>query len=176
MSSRLAAFDQRLTRIAARHGLVALRLSAGLVFFWFGVLKFFPGWSPAQDLAGRTISVLTLGYIPPSISVPLLAALETTIGLLLLSGRWLRAAIGLLAMQMTGTLMPLFLFPRETFAVYPLAPTLEGQYIIKNLILISAAVVIGATVRGGTLSADPFRPSRVGGAFRGRSSAPSEEG
>jgi hypothetical protein len=59
----------------------------------------------------------------------------------------------LLFVQMPGTMMPLLLFPAETFRAFPYAPTLEGQYIIKNLVLVSAAIVIGATVRGGRLSA-----------------------
>ncbi len=57
----------------------------------------------------------------------------------------------LLALQMAGTITPLFLFPDETFSRFPIAPTLEGQYIIKNIVLIGAAMVIGATVRGGRL-------------------------
>jgi uncharacterized membrane protein YkgB len=148
-------FDVRLTRWTARHGITLLRVSIGVVFFWFGVLKFFPGMSPAQELATRTISALTFGLVPGAVSVPLLAALETVIGLGLLSGRYLRATILLLLLQMAGTVTPLFLFPGETFTTFPVAPTLEGQYIIKNIVLVSAAVLIGATVRGGMIIADP---------------------
>ena len=61
----------------------------------------------------------------------------------------------LLLLQMLGTVTPLFLFPSEAFVVVPIAPTLEGQYIIKNIVLVSAALVIGATVRGGRVVADP---------------------
>jgi hypothetical protein len=77
-----------------------------------------------------------------------LAAWETLIGLGLLTGKFLRITLLLLAVQMVGTLLPLLLFPAETFVVFPLAPSLEGQYIIKNLVLVSAATVVGATVRG----------------------------
>jgi uncharacterized membrane protein YphA (DoxX/SURF4 family) len=145
----------RLTRWAARHAITLLRVSLGIIFLWFGVLKFFPGMSPAQDLAARTIETLSLGRIPPAVSVPLLAALETLIGLGLLTGRLLRATLLLLLLQMAGTVTPLALFPQETFTRFPIAPTLEGQYIIKNIILVSAAILIGATVRGGKLIADP---------------------
>jgi len=131
----------------ARHGLTLLRWSLGIVFFWFGVLKFFNGLSPAQGLAARTISVLTLGKVPPPVSVPVLAAWECLIGLGLLSGRLQRIVLLLLFIQMTGTLLPLFFFPHDVFLRIPYAPTLEGQYIIKNLVLISAAIVIGGTVR-----------------------------
>jgi hypothetical protein len=84
-------------------------------------------------------------------SLPLLAIWESLIGVGLLTGRLLRVTLLLLFLQMPGTMMPLFLFPSETFRAFPYAPTLEGQYIIKNLVLVSAAIVIGATVRGGQL-------------------------
>lgn len=158
MSPRQAAFeafDTRLTRWAARHAITLLRVSIAIVFLWFGVLKFFPGMSPAQDLAARTISVLSMGLVPAAVSVPLLAALETVIGLGLLTARALRITLLLLLGQMVGTITPLFLFPAETFTHFPIAPTLEGQYIIKNIVLVSAAILIGSTVRGGMLIADP---------------------
>ena len=71
---------------------------------------------------------------------------------------------------MAGTMLPLLFFPAEVFTVFPYAPTLEGQYIVKNVVLISAAVVIGATVRGGRLAAEPERPAEAagGGASCGR--------
>jgi uncharacterized membrane protein YphA (DoxX/SURF4 family) len=139
----------------ARYGVLLLRISLGVVFFWFGLLKFFPGLSPAQDLAARTISVLTFGLMPPTISVPILAAWECLIGLGLITGLFMRATLLLLVAQMAGTVTPLFFFPAETFTQFPIAPTLEGQYIIKNVVLVSAALVLGATVRGGALVADP---------------------
>jgi uncharacterized membrane protein YkgB len=140
--------EEKITAWMARYGIVLLRLSLGLVFFWFGVLKFFNGLSPAQALATRTISSLTLGAVPPHVSLPLLAAWECLIGLGFLTGKAQRATLLLLFVQMPGTLMPLFLYPFEVFARIPYAPTLEGQYIIKNVVLISAALVIGGTVRG----------------------------
>jgi uncharacterized membrane protein YphA (DoxX/SURF4 family) len=149
--SWLEPIDVRLTRWMARYGIVLLRVSLGIVFLWFGFLKFFPGLSPAQDLASRTISVLTFGAIGPGVSVPLLAAWECVIGLGLITGVWMRVVLLLLFMQMLGTLTPIALFPGEVFVRVPYAPTMEGQYIIKNLVLISAAIVVGATVRGGAL-------------------------
>jgi uncharacterized membrane protein YphA (DoxX/SURF4 family) len=146
--------DTRVTRWMARYGMTLLRVSVGIVFFWFGVLKFFPSLSPAQDLATRTISTLTFGIVPPEVSLPVLAAWECLIGLGLITGRFMRATILLLLMQMLGTITPLFLFPGETWTAFPYAPTLEGQYIIKNIVLVSAALVIGATVRGGDVVTD----------------------
>jgi uncharacterized membrane protein YphA (DoxX/SURF4 family) len=151
----IARADVALTRWMARHGVVALRVSLGVVFLWFGVLKFFPGLSPAQDLATRTIEILTFGLMPPSVSIPLLATWECLIALGLITGLFMRATLLLLALQMLGTITPLFFFPAEAFTRIPYAPTLEGQYIIKNIVLVTAGLVLGATVRGGDLVADP---------------------
>lgn len=149
------AIDKRITNWMARYGVLLLRISLGIVFFWFGFLKFFPGLSPAQDLAARTISTLSFGIVQPTVSIPVLAAWETLIGLGLITGKFMRATLLLLFVQMIGTILPIFFFPDEVFVRFPYAPTLEGQYIIKNLVLVSAAIVIGATVRGGRVIADP---------------------
>jgi uncharacterized membrane protein YphA (DoxX/SURF4 family) len=143
--------DARITAFLARFSVPTLRIGLGVVFFWFGVLKFFPGLSPAQDLAARTIETLSGGLVQPSLSLPVLATWECLIGLGLLTGRFLRPTLALLMLQMAGTITPLFLFPSETWLHFPYAPTLEGQYIIKNVVLIGAAMVVGGTVRGGRL-------------------------
>jgi uncharacterized membrane protein YphA (DoxX/SURF4 family) len=147
--------DVTLTEWMARHGVLLLRVSVGIVFLWFGLLKFFPSASPAEDLAARTIATLTFGLVQPALSLPVLAAWEVLIGLGLLTGLFMRITILLLLVQMLGTITPLFLFPAETWTTFPIAPTLEGQYIIKNLVLVSAALVIGSQVRGGRVIADP---------------------
>lgn len=153
--SRFEQIDYTITQWMADHGITLLRISVGIVFLWFGGLKFFPSLSPAEGLATKTIEVLTFGLVTPSISLPVLATWEVLIGIGLLSGRFLRATLLLLFVQMMGTVTPLFLFPDEVFSLFPIALTLEGQYIIKNIVLISAGIVIGATVRGGNLVADP---------------------
>jgi uncharacterized membrane protein YkgB len=155
MPKGLEPLDIRLTSWMARHGVTLTRLALGVVFLWFGAIKFVPGWSPAADLATRTISTLTFGLVGPQLGLPVLAAWESLIGIGLLTGRFLRLTLFLLFMQMPGTMLPLILFPAETFRAFPYAPMLEGQYIIKNLVLVSAAIVIGATVRGGKLLAHP---------------------
>jgi uncharacterized membrane protein YphA (DoxX/SURF4 family) len=151
----LEPLDLRITHTLARVGVPVLRVALGIVFLWFGLLKFFPGASPAETLAARTIEVLSGGLVTREVSLPVLAIWESLIGLGLITGIWLRATLFLLAVQMLGTLTPLVLFPSETFTTFPLAPTLEGQYIIKNVVLIGAAMVVGATVRGGGLVAEP---------------------
>src|SRR3972149_12276879 len=115
--------DAKLTGWMARYGILLLRLSLGVVFLWFGALKFFPGLSPAEDLASRTIARLTFGAITPQTAVFLLAAWESLIGIGLLLGVYLRATLFLLWLQMLGTITPLFFFPHEVFAVFPYAPT-----------------------------------------------------
>jgi uncharacterized membrane protein YphA (DoxX/SURF4 family) len=147
--------DATITDWLARLGPPVLRVGLGIVFLWFGILKFFPDLSPAEELSTRTIEQLTFGLVPPAVSLPVLAAWETVIGLGLISGRFLRATLLLLVVQMAGTLTPLVLFPAETFTRFPYAPTLEGQYIIKNVVLIGAAMVVGAMVRGGRIVPDP---------------------
>jgi uncharacterized membrane protein YphA (DoxX/SURF4 family) len=152
--------DRRITRWMAEHGLTLLRLALGAVFFWFGVLKFFPGASPAEELAGRTIETLTFGAISQDAALMILAVWEVAIGIGLFLGRWMRAVLLLLFVQMLGTITPLFLFPSETFTTFPIAPTLEGQYIIKNVVIVASAIVLGATVRGGELSPEPVVETR----------------
>jgi uncharacterized membrane protein YphA (DoxX/SURF4 family) len=146
--------DTSLTRWMAGNGVLLLRLSLGVIFLWFGLLKFFPGLSPAESLAAETIHALSFGWISPAAALVILAVWESAIGLGLLGGWFLRGTLFLLWLQMAGTVTPLILFPELCFQVVPYAPTLEGQYIIKNLVLISAGLVIGATVRGGRLTAE----------------------
>ncbi|MEX2548384.1 MAG: DoxX family membrane protein [Chloroflexota bacterium] len=147
--------DQRITRLMADSGLMLMRVSLGIVFLWFGALKLVPGLSPAESLAGRTIEVLSLQAIPAATAVPILGVWESLIGLGLLTGLFMRATLLLLFVQMLGTLTPLVIFPDETFDRFPYAPTLEGQYIIKNVVLIAGAVILGATVRGGRITPEP---------------------
>jgi uncharacterized membrane protein YphA (DoxX/SURF4 family) len=155
LQEKFNAVDKRITKWMADVGITLLRISLGIVFLWFGALKFFPNLSPAQELAARTIETLTFGLLKPAISIPLLATWECLIGLGLLLNLFMRATLFLLFVQMLGTILPLFFFPNDVFTIVPIAPTLEGQYIIKNLVLVSAAIVIGATVRGGKVVPDP---------------------
>jgi uncharacterized membrane protein YphA (DoxX/SURF4 family) len=160
-ASKFEQIDIRLTNWMARYGILFLRVGLGLVFFWFGFIKFFPGLSPAESLATQTIERLSFGIITPQIALPLLATWESLIGLGLIFGVFMRATLLLLFLQMLGTITPIFIFPEAVFNVFPIAPTLEGQYIIKNIVLISAGLVLGATVRGGWTVADP-EIARVG--------------
>ena len=141
--------DQKITGWMANYGLLILRISLGIVFFWFGMLKFFRGLSPAEELVRNTVY-----FIDPDIFIPILAAWESLIGLGLITGKFLRITILLLFLQMPGTALPLIILPATVWTVFPYGLTLEGQYIVKNLVLIGAGLVIGATVRGGKIKSE----------------------
>lgn len=143
-------FDVTITRWMARYGITFLRVSMGIIFIWFGALKLVPDLSPAEDLIRDTVP-----FVPMSIFIPFLAIWEIAIGIGFVSGRFMRITILLLFLQMPGTISPIFLNPSAVWATFPYGLTLEGQYIVKNMVLISAALVIGATVRGGQLLAEP---------------------
>lgn len=151
----LSVIDQIITKWMAKYGITFLRISIGVIYIWFGGLKFFPGMSPAEELATSTIGVLTFGLIPSNIALIMLATFEVLIGVLLTTGLFLRFTILLLIGQMIGTMSPIFLFPEIVFSSFPLSLTIEGQYVFKNFVIISAALVIGATVRGGRLNSEP---------------------
>lgn len=157
LHNRLDWVDRHVVCWLAQHSIAFLRIGLGVVYLWFGALKFIPGLSPAEDLALRTIDVLSLGLIPIGLSRLLLATLETVIGVGFITGRHMRLTLLLMAFQMVGALSPLVLFPGDVFSHVPFAPTLEGQYIIKNLVLIGAGMAIGSTLRGGRIVANPSR-------------------
>ncbi len=149
--SKYTKLDRSITNWMGKIGLRVLRISIGIIFTWFGFLKFFEGLSPAEGLAIKTIDTVTFGFLPEQVIIYGLAALETVIGIGLLFNLFLRETLLLLYLQMIGTFLPIFLFPSEVFLRIPYAPTLEGQYIFKNLVVISAGIVLGATVRGARL-------------------------
>lgn len=164
-----------------------MRGSLALIFTLFGALKLFPELSPAEELASNTVSALTLGLLPPALCRILLATAECAIGIGLLVPRLQRPALLCMLGHLAGTFTPFLLFPDETFAVVPLGLTLTGQYILKNVILVSGALVLwsaaekprvtagiaGAATRPSgvapavvhlrALSSRPGRPQRVAG-------------
>jgi uncharacterized membrane protein YkgB len=146
MKVRFDSIDAVITAWMADRGITVLRVALGIVFIWFGALKFVPGLSPAEDLVRATVP-----FLPGNVFLPFLGLWEVAIGLGFLTGRALRLTILLLFLQMPGTLAPVALLPERVFTLVPFGLTLEGQYIVKNLVLIAAALVIGATVRGGRL-------------------------
>ena len=142
----IEAVDRNIARFMQRVGTKALRYALAIIFIWFGVLKPL-GLSPAAPLVKATVDWMP--FFTPSEWVAIIGWWEVSIGVTFLFRSTTRIAIALLALQMVGTFMPLFVLPEVTFQPghTPYAPTMEGQYIIKNLLIIAAALVLGGTVR-----------------------------
>jgi uncharacterized membrane protein YphA (DoxX/SURF4 family) len=151
-SMKFDRLDRNITGWTAQYGIFIMRLGLGLVFFWFGALKLVPGLSPAEELVRNTIY-----FVDPDLFLPVLAIWEVLIGLGLIFGRFMRITLLLLFLQMPGTALPLLILPEVTWTVFPYGLTLEGQYIVKNLVLIGAGLVLAGTVRGGRLDPEPQR-------------------
>jgi uncharacterized membrane protein YphA (DoxX/SURF4 family) len=158
--------DAALHRVLRARSIDVLRIVLGVVILAFGALKFFPGVSPAEELTKMTTDELTFGLVPGHIAIVIIASLETLIGLLLISGRFLRLAVYLLFGQLIGILAPLVLFTGRLFAGPHSAPTLEGQYVVKDLILVAAGLVVASTLPGLVPGADAAPSARKGGRSR----------
>ena len=131
--------DERLRAFLARVGVPLLRISIGIVFVWFGLLKVFDV-SPVSELVAKTIY-----WFDPDVVVPALGVFEVFVGLCLIAGRLMRIALPLLVLQMAGTFLVLVMHPDVAFQHgNPFLLTVEGEFVIKNLVLLSAALVIGS--------------------------------
>ena len=139
----------RAAAMLARYSVDALRISLGVVFLAFGFLKFFPGASPAEALVERTIDTLTFGVVSGTTAVVLTAVMETTIGITLITGRFLRTGLLILAGAMVGIMSPLVLFFSDMFPNG--TPTIEAQYVFKDIVLAAAGLVVGAVALGARL-------------------------
>ena len=131
-----------------RWSIPALRVAVGLVFAVFGALKLFPGVSPVEALVSQTWEKLTFGLVTGQAALIATAVIEVTAGALLIAGgAFARAGLVVLALAFVGILSPIVLLPAEVFG--PAGPTLTGQYIFKNLVLIAAALVVASQVLRG---------------------------
>ena len=144
----------RLTPWLARHSVEILRISLGLVFLGFAVLKYFPGVSPAEDLVIRTVETLSFGLLSGYGALLATAIVETFIGLTLITGKLLRIGLLVLGGAMIGILSPVVLFFGDLF---PGAPTLEAQYVLKDIVLVAAGLVVTARALGARLVTDRTR-------------------
>ena len=133
--------DLAISNFMERYGFILLRYSLAIVFIWFGLLKPL-GMSPAEDLVRNTVTWWDFDWF-----FPLLGWWEVAIGICLIFRPLLRVGILLLLLQMPGAMSPIVLEPEAIFNGNLFALTLEGQYVIKNIVLISAALVVGGTVR-----------------------------
>ncbi|MEF8771030.1 hypothetical protein [Halodesulfurarchaeum sp.] len=137
------AFERIDTRIAAvmqKWSLPMVQTAIGVVFIWFGALKII-GISPAAELVEKTVY-----FFPPEVFVPILGVWEVLIGLFFLYRPLVRLGILLLFLQLPGTFLPIILLPDVVFTTFPYGLTVEGQYIVKNLVIIGAALVLGGSL------------------------------
>ena len=133
--------DCQITKWMDQYGLFLLRVFVAMIFIWFGTLKLLD-MSPESELIRKTVY-----WVSPNLFMPFLGCWEVAIGITLLYQPLIRISILLLFLQLPGTMLPFFIHPEICFNTIPFGPTLEGQYIIKNLVLVGAAFVIGSKVR-----------------------------
>ena len=124
------------------HPIAVLRTSIGIIYLWFGVLKFFYGLSPAEQVASQTIHQLTFGFIPDHLAIQTLAVWECALGILLIFCKWMKIVLIMMFIHMAFTFTPFLFFPQQTFMHLPYDFTLLGQYIMKNIIIISSGIVL----------------------------------
>ncbi|MGR6917564.1 DoxX family protein [[Actinomadura] parvosata] len=151
MTTITATTDTMISKLSgwlARHSIDVLRVSLGLVFVAFGTLKFFPGVSPAEALSVATLEKLSLGLLSGYAAQAVIAAMEVFIGLTLVTGKLLKTGLVVMTGALVGFFAPYVLFFTNLF---PGAPTLEAQYIFKDIVLAAAAMVIGARALGARL-------------------------
>jgi uncharacterized membrane protein YphA (DoxX/SURF4 family) len=146
--------DEAVHRWLVAYSIAILRVSLGAVFLGFGALKLL-GVSPAANLVEATTHIVFLGLVPGPIALVGVGLLECTIGVLLIAGRGMRPAIYMLAAQLVGILSPIVLLAPRLFSGPHNAPTLEGQYVLKDIVFVGAAMVIAATLGGGRLATGP---------------------
>ncbi len=134
--------DQGMIRFMSGYGSRILRVCLGIVFVWFGLLKVI-GKSPVAELVARTVY-----WVPSGLFLPFLGVWEIAVGLGLLFALALRLTLLLFWLQMAGTFLVLVVKPDIAFqAGNPLLLTTEGEFVIKNLVLIAAGLVVGGTVQ-----------------------------
>jgi uncharacterized membrane protein YkgB len=137
----LLSFDQRMIHFFRRVSIPLARFGLFVIFFYFGLLKVL-GLSPAGPLVADLLA-RTIPFISPSVFILLFGMFEMLIGILFFIKGMERIVIPLLFLHMLATFLPLILLPEVTWLKWGV-PSLEGQYIIKNLALIAAAVGIAA--------------------------------
>ena len=127
--------DAAVHRVLVARGLLLLRWALGVIFLYFGGLKLVPGYSPAESLVMETIKAMTFDLVPGRVGVAFTGAVECGLGVLLLTGWFRRLTIYVLGLELLGILAPLVLLPTRLFDS-PAEPTIDGQYVLKDLSLI----------------------------------------
>ncbi len=137
----VAEVEERIASMIRPFSLTALRLSLGVVFIWFGALKVFDA-TPVADLVAQTVPFLDRDWF-----VPALGAVEVALGIALIIGRWLTAVSIVLVGHLAGTFLVLVTQPDVAFDGNPLMLTTIGEFVVKNVVLISAALVLASRLR-----------------------------
>lgn len=119
-----------------------MRISIGVVYIWFGFLKFFPALSPAELLAEKTIELAFFNLVEGHIFILFLAGWEVMLGIAFLMNYKLNWMIPVMFVHMLCTIVPAFTAPHEVFSYFPYGLTLVGQYIVKNFVLVTAALFL----------------------------------
>lgn len=132
---------QSITNFARAHSLSFARFALFVVFFWFGILKVVAE-SPANPLVSELLGK-TMPFMSFDLFILLLGIFEVVIGISFLFPKFLKFSITFLAIHILTTLMPLILLPAVTWTSM-FVPTLEGQYIIKNILIIALAMILVA--------------------------------
>ena len=148
----VSATIDRISEVLTAHSIDVLRISLGIVFLVFASFKFVSGASPAEDLAVATVDKLTLGMVNGHSALLFTALTETVIGITLLTGRFVKVGLAVMAMALVGILSPLVLFPDQMWSGN--GPTLTGQYVFKDIVLVAGAMVVAAHALGARLRSD----------------------
>ena len=139
----------RLTTFLTAHSITILRVSLGVVFLAFASFKYVSGASPAEDIAVATVGKLTFGMVTGSAALLFTAVTETVIGFTLVTGRFVKVGLVVMAGAMVGILSPLVLFADQMWSGN--GPTLLGQYVFKDIVLVAGALVVAAHALGARL-------------------------
>jgi putative oxidoreductase len=138
--SRMRNRLEAITLIVGRHSVILLRMSLGLVFLWFGALKITSS-TPVAELVANTVPFVPAGFL-----LPALGAFEVLIGLGLVFGRFIGVVVCLMVGHLAGTFLVLVTQPEVAFMhSNPLQLSMTGEFVVKNLVLIAAGLVLATT-------------------------------
>jgi uncharacterized membrane protein YkgB len=140
--AQLERIEIKWIQLLDRYAFDFLRISIGLIYAVFGLLKFFPQYSPAEQLAADTICIITFDILSGNAACIVLAIMETLIGVALIVNFKARLTILITIWHMCCTFLPLVLLPQYAFNQDPFSFSIVGQYIFKNLIILSALMVL----------------------------------
>ncbi len=139
----------KIATVLTAHSITMLRVSLGVVFLVFASFKYVSGASPAENLAIATVDKLTFGMVSGDSALLLTALTETVIGITLLTGRFVKVGLIVMAGALVGIMSPLVLFPDQMWSGN--GPTLTGQYVFKDIVLVAGALVVAAHALGARL-------------------------